>query len=189
MHIRTVLTILAVTLSFFMAGCTKSKHYPSPNDTVMGSGYDERPDYVASADAYQGSLENEGLMPREHSLSNGELAADSRKHAFVSVFFKFDNFSIEPNERPKLVEAAKRLETDPQCRFLIVGHCDYHGTAEYNMALGEKRAKSIRDYLERIGCSADRIETLSRGDLDASARAGTPTETAQDRRGDVVVVK
>ncbi len=176
---------LLLSLSLSFSGC-KPKYQPRPEDTLMGSGYSKRHDYVESQEAYQAYLQEEGLELREeNALGEHSASHYAKENALVSIYFKFDNFSIDTSERSKLSEALEKLKKDSKVKFLIVGHCDYHGTAAYNMALGEKRAKSVRDYLIQAGAEASQINTLSRGDLDAEVRTGSPAETSQDRRADV----
>jgi peptidoglycan-associated lipoprotein len=156
----------------------------------MGSGFSQRPDYVTATDSYQGLVEAQDMpTSRQITLEGDDLAMHSQAHAFVSVYFRFDNFSIDTAERPKLEQVQQHHAQNPQQRLLLVGHCDYHGTAEYNMVLGEKRAKSTRDYLARLGLAPEQLQTLSRGSLDATFKNGTPSETAADRRVDVVFLK
>lgn len=182
-RVFSLLLVLGLGLSF--SGC-KPKYQPRPEDTVMGSGYSKRHDYVDSQEAYQAYLQEEGLELREESvLGDHNPSRYAKENAMVSVYFKFDAFSVDTSERPKLSEALDKLKSDPKLQLLIVGHCDYHGTAAYNMALGEKRAKSVRDYLIQAGAPESQLNTLSRGDLDAEVRTGSPAETSQDRRADV----
>ena len=104
------------------------------------------------------------------------------------VFFSFDSYSIASTERTKLQSAADYLKGNPQDGLLIEGHCDWYGTADYNLALGDRRAKSIRDYLITLGISANRIETLSKGSLEATSGLSKP-EARKDRRGELIVLQ
>ncbi len=170
-----------------LSGC-RPKYQPRPEDTLMGSGYSKRHDYIESSEAYQASLEEEGLELREvHVFPKASTSNYAKENALVSIYFQFDNFTIDTPERPKLSDTLEQLKDNPKLKLLIVGHCDYHGTAAYNMALGEKRAKSVQDYLVQAEAGSERIYTLSRGDLDAEVRTGSPAETNQDRRADVFI--
>lgn len=178
------LSLLCI-LGLGLVAC-KPKYQPRPEDTLMGSGYSQRHDYIESSEAYQAALEEAGLELREeHHFGKASTSQYAKEDALVSIYFQFDNFTIDTNERPKLSDTLEQLKDNSKLKLLIVGHCDYHGTAAYNMALGEKRAKSVRDYLIQAGADSQRIDTLSRGDLDAEVRTGSPAETSQDRRADV----
>lgn len=174
-------------LALLCAGCPKQKTTPpTPEDTIAGSGYIDRSDYVFNQQAYRNSLTEEDIpVERDQAYDRGDFS-DADK-ALTAVYYNFDNSSIQPSERMKVQEASKVLLDTPDKRFLVVGHCDWHGTTEYNLALGERRAQSVKTYLIDLGCDPNRIETLSKGDLEATAR-GKPSETARDRRSDIFVL-
>jgi peptidoglycan-associated lipoprotein len=79
------------------------------------------------------------------------------------------------------------LDTHPGHKLLLEGHCDWRGTAEYNLSLGDRRANATKRYLQSIGVAPDKLETLSKGSLEASKNADAAT-MEKDRRVDLVVV-
>ena len=95
--------------------------------------------------------------------------------------------AIKASERSKLQEAANYLSQHPEHRILLEGHCDWRGTAEYNLGLGDRRANAAKRYLATL-TSADKIETLSKGSLDA-AQNGDDEARARDRRVEIVILK
>jgi peptidoglycan-associated lipoprotein len=104
------------------------------------------------------------------------------------VLFEFDRSAISAAERPKLQAAQDYLNKNPQHRLLLEGHCDWRGTAEYNLGLGDRRAGSARQFLQTLGVAQNRIETSSKGDLEAVENADEAT-MARDRRVDLVILK
>ncbi len=169
------------TLAILFAGCPKNNVHPSPDDTVMASGQPtDREDWINETDA---SLAD-GLVPRDASPFNGV----NPQTVYTSIFFEFDNFSLSPAEREHLVSAADHLNKNPSSMILLEGHCDWFGTVEYNLTLGDKRAVTVKDYLVGIGISPNRIETLSKGSLDSTANLGK-AEAAKDRRVDLILLK
>ena len=104
------------------------------------------------------------------------------------VYFGFDSSSISASERSKLSAAADYLAANPQDNLLIEGYCDWYGTTEYNLALGDRRANSAKDYLITLGVSPSRVETLSKGSLE-SVSGLSKTESAQDRRAELIVLQ
>ncbi len=104
------------------------------------------------------------------------------------VYFDFDRSEIKPAERPKLQAARDYLQSNPGARLLLEGHCDWRGTAEYNLGLGDRRANSAKRYLQSLGVAADRLETISKGSLEAATNADDAT-MAKDRRVEVVIIK
>ncbi len=79
------------------------------------------------------------------------------------VFYAFDKYNLTDESKRTLEKNAGELKGASSRRILIEGHCDERGTVEYNMALGEKRAKAARDYLTSLGVSPSRIEIVSFG--------------------------
>ncbi len=79
------------------------------------------------------------------------------------IHFDYDKYFIRDNEKPALEANADWLKKYDAIGILIEGHCDERGTEEYNLALGEKRAKSTLDYLASLGFAPDRIRTISYG--------------------------
>jgi peptidoglycan-associated lipoprotein len=104
------------------------------------------------------------------------------------VYFGFDSSAISASERIKLQDAADYLMDNPGDNLLIQGHCDWYGTAEYNLALGDRRANSARDYLLNLGVSSTRVETLSKGSLEAISGL-SKTESSQDRKAELIVLQ
>ena len=104
------------------------------------------------------------------------------------VYFDFDSSSIKGTERSKLEEAAQYLRDNPNHRILLEGHCDWRGTAEYNLGLGDRRANAALKYLTSLGVSATRVETLSKGSLEAVKNADKGT-AAKDRRVEIIVIQ
>ena len=79
------------------------------------------------------------------------------------VFFNFDKSNIRDDQKAALNDNVGWLKGNTGAKLLIEGHTDERGTAEYNLALGERRAKAVKDYLVGAGIAADRISTISYG--------------------------
>jgi peptidoglycan-associated lipoprotein len=80
------------------------------------------------------------------------------------VHFDFDRYSLRPEATRVLDEAVNAMRQDPTLRITIEGHTCNIGTAEYNLALGNRRATAVRDYLVSRGVTADRMNTVSYGE-------------------------
>jgi len=80
------------------------------------------------------------------------------------VFFDTDRFDLSPEARGVLAKNAAWLQQYPTVMILLEGHCDERNTREYNLALGERRANSVRDYLMSLGISGSRVRTISYGE-------------------------
>lgn len=79
------------------------------------------------------------------------------------VFFDFDKSAIRDDQKAALNEDVAWLKGSQKAKITVEGHCDERGTAEYNLALGERRAKAVKDYLIAAGIPADRVSTISYG--------------------------
>lgn len=115
-----------------------------------------------------------GQVPVTVTVNDGRggTASDSvtinviqpREYVFEDVHFEFDRFNIRPDALKVLDEAVTALQANNTLRLTIEGHTCNIGTAEYNLALGERRASAVRDYLVSRGIGADRLQTVSFGE-------------------------
>ncbi len=105
------------------------------------------------------------------------------------VYFDFDKSFIRSEYRPVLREKAGFLKDNPNVRARIEGNCDERGTNEYNLALGERRSESAKNFLLSLGISPDRIETISYGEERPLAVGHNEDSWAQNRRDDFVIMK
>jgi outer membrane protein OmpA-like peptidoglycan-associated protein len=87
-----------------------------------------------------------------------------KEYKFEDVHFDFDRYTLRPEAARVLDEAIKAMQDNPSLRLEIEGHTCNIGTAEYNLALGERRATAVRDYLTSRGITADRLRTVSYGE-------------------------
>ncbi|HLP26505.1 MAG TPA: OmpA family protein [Acidobacteriota bacterium] len=107
------------------------------------------------------------------------------KSVVEPVYFDFDRSAVPERERSKLEAAVKWLKENADKRMVLEGHCDWRGTAEYNLGLGDRRANAVRRYLEHLGVDSKRLEILSKGSTEAK-QGGTDAEWAKDRRVDFI---
>ncbi len=101
--------------------------------------------------------------------NNGNGVPDDKETGTLSssnladIRFDFDRYEIRSQDRATLSRHGQWLTDNPGMRIMIEGHCDERGTVEYNLALGEKRARSAKDFLENYGVPASRLEMVSYG--------------------------
>jgi outer membrane protein OmpA-like peptidoglycan-associated protein len=118
----------------------------------------------------------EGPVPVTVSVDDGKggtatdtvtiqvVAPPKKEYVFEDVHFDFDRYTLRPEATRILDEAVKAMQEDPTLRLTLEGHTCNIGTAEYNLALGERRANAVRDYLVSRGIGADRLRTVSFGE-------------------------
>jgi len=103
------------------------------------------------------------------------------------VFFDFDKYNIKKEYKAVLTKNAELLLGRPETKLLIEGHCDERGTNEYNLALGEKRAKAVLDFYVTYGIDAGRLSMISYGEERPFARGSNEEAWAKNRRAHMVV--
>jgi peptidoglycan-associated lipoprotein len=108
--------------------------------------------------------------------------------AFEDVHFDFDRYNLRPEALKILDDATARLQSNPDLRVTIEGHCDSIGTNEYNLALGERRANVVRDYLVSRGIAAARLRSVSYGEERPIADNTTAQGRAMNRRAHLMVI-
>lgn len=98
------------------------------------------------------------------ALRRGEAANTARDSAMKDIYFEFDQYNLDNDDRATLRTSADWLKKNPSVRVQIEGHCDERGTSEYNLALGAKRAQTAKDYLVSLGVAENRLSTISYGE-------------------------
>lgn len=105
------------------------------------------------------------------------------EHPLVDAFFDYNQNILREDAKQALQRDAQWLRLWPQTSIRIDGHCDERGTPEYNLALGERRAEAVRDYLAGLGVPSDRIRTRSLGREAPFCRDSGDACWSQNRRG------
>ena len=135
------------------------------------------------------------LPPAGGDMGSGGVAvpgsaADFRaKVGSDTVLFTTDSYDIDGDARSILDRQAQWLQQYPNVRISIEGHCDERGTREYNLALGDRRANSAKNYLASAGIAPSRISTISYGKERPAATGSDEGAWAQNRRAVTVVIK
>jgi peptidoglycan-associated lipoprotein len=121
------------------------------------------------------------------ALQSGQSPATPATSPVKDVYFGFDRYDLTEESRATLKANADWLKSNPAVRVQIEGHCDERGEADYNLALGAKRAQTAKDYLLNLGISADRLSTISYGEEIPVCTEQTEDCWAQNRRARFVV--
>ena len=103
------------------------------------------------------------------------------------VFFAYDSFAISEEGRQVLARNAEWIKSNPGAQLKVEGHCDERGTSAYNLVLGEKRAKSVRNYLVELGVSPKQLSVVSYGKERPVCTEHAESCYSQNRRGHMVV--
>ncbi len=190
-RIYTYVTIIAAA-SLITAGCTKktivSEPYGDPSySTATGE------ETLPGADA-GGSDQRQGL--REESLEetgagsrilSADAAAEMKAFENQDILFEFDSAVLSESAQEILRKKARWLQANPNVTVIIEGHCDDRGTNEYNLALGEKRARGAQKFLVTLGVDGSRLSTVTYGE-ERPLDTGTSEEArAKNRRAHFLV--
>ena len=184
---RKALFLALSAATIFATGCRKKPNRPDPGATVIGQPGVLTP---TGADSFGNPLGGEGQAPNT-GLTNRDGVIDDGKTIrglLQPVYFSYDQSAIVAHERTKLDAAKAHLDAHPEQRLLIEGRCDWRGTGDYNLGLGDRRAAAAKQYLVTLGVPAAKIETLSKGDLEATENASEDV-MAKDRRAELVILK
>jgi peptidoglycan-associated lipoprotein len=128
--------------------------------------------------------------PTEEELfMSKSLDQINREKPLQTICFDYDKYFIRDDAKSVLQAGAAWLKKFKTAKILIEGHCDERGTEDYNLALGEKRAKSTMDYLSSLGISADRMKTLSYGKSQPIDMGHDETAWQKNRRAQFLVIE
>lgn len=103
------------------------------------------------------------------------------------IFFDYDQYNIRADQRGTVEALAAWLDSNPAATLTVEGHADERGTREYNLALGERRANSVRDYLIALGTNPGRLSVVSFGEERPAVLGSNDSAWAQNRRSAFVV--
>lgn len=131
------------------------------------------------------------IPPAEAAPEVTTMPLDKQMQAFEAndIYFDYDAFDLTADARKVLADKAAFLNANPNVKIRIEGNCDERGTTEYNLALGDRRAKAAMDYLVFLGIKADRISTVSYGEDKPLDPGQTEEAWAKNRRDHFVIVK
>jgi peptidoglycan-associated lipoprotein len=168
-RLTSLLALLAVT-ALLGSGCAKKAvTVPPPQPPTQPA-----PDTTAPTPPPQ--------PPQQVSVPSGVKSED-----FQPALFDFDSYSLREDARAALDKDAALLRSNAGVKVTVEGHCDERGTAEYNQALGEKRAQAARDYLVAAGIDAGRLQTVSYGKEQPIDPGHDEAAWAKNRRAQLAV--
>jgi len=126
-------------------------------------------------------------LPAAPKVAKTEVATGALREALLHlrrVHFAYDSDSLLPESRKALQLAVEGLVAHPEVQIYIDGHTDDRGTTEYNLALGERRAKAVEKYMTRLGVEADRLSVVTFGKERPMVAGTDPAAQAKNRRAE-----
>ena len=189
-------TLVAVLGTVALASCSRPKPViaPEPPEATAMPAPTPEPDAGTTGAGTLDVQSEPAISPAgipESGVLTGELPADveaiNRAGYLTDVFFETDKADLRDDTREVLARNAAWLREHASVQVLIEGHCDERNTAEYNLALGWRRANAAKDYVVSLGVAGDRIAVISYGEEKPFAAGTTETAWSQNRRGHFVV--
>jgi len=192
--------VLGVVIAIGAVGCRKTTKSPTPIPPGVGNvggagpgtmkepidkGPAIPPETPPSGTTGPGTVPGGELPERE-----GFEGYTENRDAFKAqtVYFDLDSSVVKSSEQGKSSAVADALKANPRNKLRIEGHCDERGTEGYNMALGERRALALREYLMNLGISGKRIQTVSFGESRPAVQGRDESAWKMNRRGEFVLL-
>ncbi|MBI5101644.1 MAG: peptidoglycan-associated lipoprotein Pal [Nitrospirae bacterium] len=178
--------IFFLLIALAVSGC-QQKTTAKPDDTQMQAqkdGAQTKKDVDRITDGRDGS-KVESVDSKDGSSSK---SGEEKEGMFKDVLFDYDKYDVKESFQPVIKSIAAWMTKNSSARLSIEGHCDDRGTNEYNLALGDRRAKSVRDSLVAVGVSSSRLDIISYGEEKPLCREETEDCWAKNRRAHFVVL-
>ncbi len=181
---RLFLAAVAVVLVFLACGCAKKKVVATAGPGAEGAEAGQ-----IQEETLGGGLPGERLGRARRGVSAKAQAYGPEGIAFESedVHFEFDQATLTPESRQLLQRKAAFLQRHPEVQITIEGHCDQRGSSDYNLALGQRRADSVKTYLQDLGIAAHRMSTVSYGKEQPLDPGMDEAAFARNRRAHLVI--
>ena len=167
---------ISIFIVFFVAACATK---PKDSADSSGSGSTSSSSDVSSEEGTITETDGTGIV----SGSQEDLIVNVGDR----VFFGYDSSDLDSDALELLQDQVAWLKQNSNVNVTIEGHCDERGTREYNLALGEKRAQSVKNYLIGLGISPDRVSTISYGKERPAVVGSNDGAWAQNRRSVTLV--
>lgn len=160
MLLKSTLSLTAVVIALGLSSCTKDEKKP---------------------------VEPVAPVTTESPAAPTEAPAVELKT--TPIYFGFDDYTLSSEAQSILTAMAEGLKANKSAVIQIEGHCDERGTVEYNLALGERRAQSVKNFLSQLGVEAARLSTISYGEEKQVAQGHSEESWAKNRRAEFIVTK
>ena len=190
MNRKWMIWMVVPVLLTFLYGCPKKKPATPPADLDVETQPVDTPAPAPTQEVVQTPppvTEDEVEDP----LAGSDMAAindELRRRGFSpDVYFEYDEISLSEETRDRLARNAELLKSQPQFMVTVEGHADERGTNEYNLALGERRANAVRDYLGSLGVDAGRLRIITYGEERPVCTNSDESCWSQNRRAHMII--
>lgn len=181
---RKVLVKLILVIGVVLIGCASAKKITKPETTPVPSEKIEEKTIGIKPEEQLVKIDSEKITARE--VTTKKYFED--EDVFQNIYFDYDKYEVRAEAKSALTTVCSLLLKNNLVNILIEGHCDERGTTEYNLILGDRRAKAVRDYLFAFGIGSERIETVSYGEEKPVSFKRTEEGWQKNRRAQFVVL-
>ena len=190
MNRKLMIWMMVPVLVTLLTGCPKKKPATVATDLPVETEVVETPAPTPTAEVVETpttTTEDETedpMLSADLQVVNDEL----RRRGFSpDVFFEYDEISLSEETRDRLARNAELLKAQPTFQVTIEGHADERGTNEYNLALGDRRANAVRDYLGSLGVDGGRLRIITYGEERPVCTESSESCWSQNRRAHMII--
>lgn len=184
---RTLIALLALA-ALTAAGCAKQEVVRKDDAMAQQQTTKPQPQQPATTQLNEPAVAVAGSGSQ--GAGSGTTAGATAPEALLeTVYFDFDQSDLRQDARDALSRNAALLLKRSAQKVTIEGHCDERGTDEYNLALGERRAKAVAAYLTNLGVKTERIATISFGEEKPKVQGSDEAAWSKNRRAEFVIAK
>ena len=190
MKTRTIALLAALSMAAMVAGGCANKDVVKTEEPAAATVKAETAPVPPPVKAEEPAVQKEApeapvaIKPADSQAAKAETEAP----AFETIYFDFDSSDLRQDARNVLTKNGEILLKSKQApKIRIEGHCDERGSAEYNLALGERRAKSAMQYLLTLGVQPDRLSVISYGKEKPAVQGNDEEAWAKNRRDEFMI--
>jgi peptidoglycan-associated lipoprotein len=178
------LLICLIATTLMLTGCAKKKVTATqgPEEGASEAGQIQEESLGGGAPGERLGRSRRGVSAKAQAYGPEGIAFESE-----DVFFEFDQATLAEESRNLLQKKAGFMKKHPELQITIEGHCDQRGSSDYNLGLGQKRADSVKNYLQDLGVAGNRMTTVSYGKEQPLDPGQGEAAWARNRRGHLVI--
>lgn len=185
-RVLTVLTLTLIAVSFMLVTGCQQKKVTRPEETSTPPAAKEQPESAQQQKGPEKITEQKvGTVAYEDMASS---SGEGKEGMFEDVLFDYDKYDVKESYKEEMQAVSAWMTKNSSATISLEGHCDDRGTNEYNLALGDRRAKSVKDFLISLGVQSSRIETISYGEEKPLCTEQSEECWAKNRRAHFVIL-
>ena len=179
-----------ILMAMLVAGLMMTMSCSKPAVVSSEAGIEDQAKIDAAKKAEEERIKAQQLqekLAQEKAMKEAKIVAAKKRFLNQNIHFDYDSADLSPMAKTLLKEKAAWLKANMGVRVVVQGHCDERGTTEYNIALGERRALAVKNYLSNLGVSASRLEMISYGEEQPLDPAANEDAYRKNRRAQFVL--